>query len=199
MKHTTEQLIAIAHEYFPRGMSFADPGYLETPEVQRQKAARVPAGARYDEWRALLTRLRARFPDAGVTNGSLFLQVALATLHDRCFDGRINVPPRDEDEKQHYLEFYVSFVVPYYIICSRSITFPPDRSARFGGKHKETFELSADEVPFAKAIAEEIASTFPEHEPIPAEVALTVVPEVETANRLLSTATILSCLFTDKW
>ena len=199
MKHTTEQLIAIAHEYFPRGMSYADPGYLETPEVQRQKAARLPASARFDEWRALLARLRARFPDSGVMNGSPFLQVALATLHDRCFDGRIDVPPRDEDEKQHYLEVYVSFVVPYFIICSRSITFPPDRSAMFGGKHKATFELSADEEPFARAVAEEVAITFPKHEPIPAEVALTVVPDVETASRLLGTATILSCLFSDKW
>jgi hypothetical protein len=198
MRHTTEQLIAIAHEYFPRGMSFTDPGYQETPEVQRQKAARIPASARYAEWQAFLSRLQDRRPDISVTNGSLFLQVALATLHDRCFDGRIDLPSRDENEKQHYLEVYVSYVVPYYIIRSCSITYPPDRNARFGGTHEKTFELSADEVPFAKAIAEEIRITFPEHEPIPPAIGLTIVPDVETGNRLLGEATILSCLFSDK-
>ncbi len=198
MKHTIEQLIAIAHEYFPRGMDYTDPGYLETPEAQRQKAARVPASARYDDWRALLARLQDRLPDTSVTNGSPFLQVASATLHDRCFDGRIDVPPRHENEKQHYLEVYVSFVVPYYIIRSCSITFPAERKAMFGGKHEKTFELSTDELPYAKAIAEEIAITFPEHESIPPEIGLVVVSDVGTANRRLGEATILSCLFSDK-
>lgn len=198
MKHTTDQLIAIAYEYVPRGLKFTDPAYGETCEVDRQKAARLRASARLGEWRRLLERLQAKFPDSSVINGSPFLQVATATLLDRCFDARIDVPPRHDREKQHYLEVYVSFVVPYYIFRSCAITFPPDPNAMFGGKHTQTFELSADEVPYATAIAEEIALVFPEHEPIPSEAGLTIVPDVETANRSLGDATILSCLFSDK-
>lgn len=129
MRHTIEELRAIAYEYFPRGIPWGDARYAESPEVQRQKAARIPASAKYDAWRAMLDRLRARFPEdrfpgVQIENGCLFLQAANATNDDRGFTGRIWLPPRGPHETSHHLEFVVSFVVPYFAI--RSTHAEPD-------------------------------------------------------------------------
>lgn len=234
MKHSIRELIATAHEYFPRGIARDDPRYEQTPEVLHQKAARVPVSAQYNRWRAMLQRLEARFPEdqfpgVDIQNNSLFLQGAsVGTPWDRCFTGALGLPPRTPDETHHALEFLVSFVVPCYIVCSSCLVedrapFPPIRSRLFfegdtclvvpiGAdepdieppskkrfKRQARFDLSPDELPFAKAIAEEIEATFPGHEPIPPEVGLTVVPEVQAGNKLFGEATIFTCLFSDNW
>ena len=123
MNHTVVDLVAKAHEYFPRGIPSVDPRYGQSPEVLRQKAVRVPVSALYDPWRAMLDRLRLRFPEARVPavhveNACYFLQVATATNHDRCFTGQIWLPARSPLETHHKLEFLVSFVVPYYVLQS---------------------------------------------------------------------------------
>ncbi len=121
MKHSIEELIALAHTYFPKGMTPSDPGYAQTREVRNQREPRVPASAKYDTWRAMLARLDARFPRdrfPGVTlaNHSLFLQVATASTSDRCFTGTFWLPPQSVEERDRELSFFVSFVVPYYVI-----------------------------------------------------------------------------------
>lgn len=205
MRHSTNEMIAIAHTYFPRGMRSDDPRYEHTPEVLRQRAVRAPVTGRYEEWRGMLQRLASRFPketfpDLHVENDSLFLQAATAgTPWDRCFTGQIWLPVREEKERRHFLEFLVSFVVPYYVTYSVSIRSPPDPALMFGGEHKRSFELSPDEVPFADAIAEEVNATFPGYDALPSEVGLTVVPDVQAGNRVFGDAPILTCLFSDKW
>jgi hypothetical protein len=205
MRHTTQELLAIAHEYFPRGMQADDPGFPATPHAARQKAACVSASERYDAWFEMLERLRTRFPkeqfpDLRVEDGSPFLRVATAEpLLDRCFTGRLWLPTRGPNERHHYLELLVSFVVPYYIVCSYTIGFPPDRSAMFGGEHTTRFDFSGDERPFAEALKQEIATTFPDHEPIPPDVGLTVVPDVQAGNKWFGEATIFTCLFSHSW
>jgi hypothetical protein len=199
MKHSVEDLLATAYDYFPRGLTCEDPEYKQTPELLRQKAARVPASARYEDWRAMLRRLRERFPGVLVDNGSLFLQVATTTDLDRCFTGKIWLPARSPTEKHHELEFLVSFVVPYYVICCVRHVFVSHAGGSPDVEIEKSFDLPADDVAFAQAIAEEIRTSFPDHEPLLPEVGLTVVPEVQAGNKWFGESTIFTCLFSDNW
>jgi hypothetical protein len=205
MRHSVEELISKVHEYFPREMLPNDPRYEQTPEVLRQYAARVPASAKYEEWRAMLRRLRARFPQeqfpgVEVHNESLLLQSPTAAIDlDRCFTGRLKLPVRTSKEKSHSLWFYISFVMPYYFILSASHVYIIPPVGKFDGTRETSFDLTPDEVPFVKAIAEEIQTTFPGYEPMPKEVGLTVVPDVQVGGEWFGEATIFHCLFANHW
>lgn len=201
MKHTVQELIAIAYTYFPRAMLTSDPRFAGTPEAARQRAACDAASRRYGAWREVLERLRHRFPEErfpgiSVVDGSPFLQVAGAEpFLDRCFTGRLGLPPRDAAEKSHCLEILVSFVVPYYTIYSYTIGLPRERAATFGGEHRRRFDLTADEQPFAEAMVQEIGKAFPDHEPISPEIGFAVVPDVQAGNKWFGESTVFTCLF----
>jgi hypothetical protein len=193
MRHTPEELIAITLQYFPKGMDPDEPGYQQTPEVQRQTTARARASAQYDAFRAVLRRLAARFPGMGIENRSYSLQSPTGSGPDRCFDGLLDLPLRQPEERRRSLQFLISFVVPYYVICS--LHGVPDGSPY--PKLARSLEIASDEEPFVKAIAEEIETAFPGYEPMPAEVANMVVPEVLAGPG--RPATITGCLFSDDW
>lgn len=237
MKHSVEDLIAKSYDLFPRGIEQRDPRYAETPEVLRQKALRVPASARYDDWRSLLRLLSERFPEkefpgVEIHNECLFLQSPTAGADsDRCYTGALWLPSRSPAETHHLLEFVVSFVVPYYAVQSSHFeddletpavpaaqrgriviegdtmyVFPPDPNAldeepaqKPLRRQVRTFVLSPDELPFAKAISEAIETTFAGHEPLPPEVGLTAIPDVQAGNKWFGEATIFTCLFSDNW
>lgn len=205
MKHSLEQLLSTVYEIFPRGMARSDPRYSGTPEVQRQKAVRVPVGGRYDAWRNMLARLeerfpKERFPGVEVDNRCCFLQnAAVGFPWDRCFSGRLTLPVRTPNEHRHELDFLVSFVVPYYVIASASHGPLRKPSGELDLDTCWSFDFSPDEAPFAAAIGEEIRATFPGHEPIDPELGLTVVPDVEAGNHDFGEATIFCCLFSDAW
>jgi hypothetical protein len=204
MKHTIPELIAIAYRYFPRGKRRSDPEYKHTPEFARQMEARVPASARFRDWRALLHRIQERFPperfpDLNVENGSLFLQLPDASTIDRCFTGTITIPVHGLWEESAKIEFLVSFVVPYYTIYRSSLyyveglTGPQELEGRF------SFDFTAEEAPLVEAIEQEIRADFPDHELMPPQVGTTLVPEVEGGNELYGRATIFGCLLSDEW
>lgn len=167
--------------------------------------------------------------DVGVENKSPFLAGPRATTLDRCFTGALWLPARSPKETHHQLEFLVSYVVPYYALRSSHFeddptpvlpasqrprlvfqhdtcyVFPPDPNAAddpnepLRSRQVHSFELSADEEPFAKGIAEEIERTFPGHGLILPELGLTVVAEVEAGNKAFGEATLFTCLFSDDW
>ncbi len=205
MRHSIQQLMDTAHEYFPRGILPRDPGYEQTPEWLRQKAARVGVVGQYQTWRALLRRLEARFAGdqshgVEVRNQSLFLQAATSgTPWDRCFTGQLPLPCRTPNESAHYLEFLVSFVVPYYAIRSERHVRAASADAEPRVEVETSFELSPDEVPFAETIAEEIERSFPGHERMPPDIGLTVVPDVQAGSKWFGEATLFTCLFSDTW
>ncbi len=205
MNHSTEELLVAAYHYFPRGIPDRDPRYAASREVQRQMDARVAASSRYETWRAMLDRLQARFPQDRfpgllVVNRSLFLKSATAApQRDRCFTGELSLPVRTPEEKEHHLEFLISFVVPYYTLCSVSHGPATRPSGEPDLDIQRSFDLSAEELPFAAAIREEVEATFPGHEPIAPEVGLTVVPDVVTGSKWFGDATIFTCLFSDGW
>ena len=205
MKHSTQELIETVYQYFPRNLTGRDPQYGRTTEWERQRAARVSASARYDDWRGLLRRLQARyprqnFPEVEIHDRSLFLRSPTAAEHlDRCFTGQVWLPFHAPSEKHHMLEFLVSFVVPYYILRSeRQIPVEP-RAGELGIRFDTSFDLTPDDVPFANAIVEEIEQTFPGHEPMDPQVGLTVVPDVVAGGKWFGEATLFTCLFSDAW
>lgn len=204
MSHTTSELVAIAHQYFPRGRRRRDPGYEHTPEYRRQMEARVPASMRFRDWWALLLRIQARFrpeqhPSISIENGSLFLASPHASTLDRCFTGTLTIPVRGPWEMHHEIEFLVSFVVPCYTIYSRSYTYLEEPIGTRKTEPRVSFMFTADELPFIEAIEREIRTDFPDHELLPPEAGTTLVPEVETDNDPYGEATIFGCLFSDKW
>lgn len=57
------------------------------------------------------------------------------------------------------------------------------------------FELSPDEEPYARVIAEEIEATFAGHEPMPAEVGKIMVPDVVAGRGWMGDNSLYDCLF----
>jgi len=204
VKPSTEELIAAAYRYFPRGVSDDDPQYRQTREWLCRERARVRASADYEVWRTMLRRLQARFPiepplGRMVENRSLFMQSPTAGPAERCFMGALWLPVREPGEEQHELGFVVSFVVPYYVVySSRTVRLAPPIGLR-DSKRELSFELSACELAFATGIVEEIAGSFPGHGPMPPEVGNTIVPDVCTDLRAPGEATLFDCLFSDSW
>jgi hypothetical protein len=202
MKHSVEELTTIAYQYFPRQMWNTEPEYVETEEYRRRFAARATAGADTNVWRAMLRRIGARFPeerypDVMAEDRSIFLRSPTTGPGDRSLCGVLWLPVRGPHEKLHELTFFVSFVVPYYFVCSGRAIYieppTPDRNCKF----TTSFELSPDELPFAKGIVEEIEATYPGHEPMPPEVGQVIVPEASDLRGFGET-TLYDCLFTDQ-
>lgn len=130
MKHSVEELTAIAYQYFPRGMSSSEPLCTETVEYRRRISARARASAEYDVWREMLRRIQARFPQelhpgVMVENRSIFLQSPTAGPSDLCFSGALWLPVSGLEEKQHQLAFLISFVAPYYVVYGSTLVEHP--------------------------------------------------------------------------
>jgi len=117
MKHSIDELIGVAHRYYPRGVSSDDPRYKETEEYHRLVAARRQAGADNEPWRAVLRRLGDHFPKSGVQDGSLHLPTGGLGAS---YSGDIYLP-NAPGEHYHTVGFQVSFLAPYYIVYSSRV------------------------------------------------------------------------------
>lgn len=200
MKHSTEELIAIAYHYFPRGMADDDPLYGQTQEWLRRKSARARASDDYEAWRTMLQRIQKRFPleppfGMMVENRSTFLQSPTGGPTERCFSGALWMPAEAPTKANHELGFAVSFIAPCYVIfSSRAVPIDPPIGMR-DTEREVSFDLSSVELPFARGIAEEIGISFPDHEPMPPEVGNAIVPNVATELPAPGVATLFECLF----
>ena len=200
MKHTVDELLAIAYSYYARGITHADPGYYDTQERQRLIDARRHAGTedRFERWRHMIFRLEARFPDSHVMDRSLHLHTG---TWDACYSGWLIMPPLPGEDQRH-IGFLVSFLVPYYVVYTSRVTFldmhdPAHREDWV--QQKIAFTFAPDEEPYARAVIAEIEATYPDHEPMPPEVGQMIVPGVVTSRRYIDTATLFDCLFSDEW
>lgn len=199
MKHSLEQLFQEAYRYYPRNSLFPATGAQETLEYRNRLEAHLRASADYEKWRAMILRLSARFPAEqfpGVVleNRVPFLKPPSTSHNSRCFHGSFWLPTRP-GESMHWLGFFVSFVVPYYVIFSLHHLDDPARK----GDHF-SFEPSVDERPFATAVEEEIDATYAGYEPMPPEVGMSLVPEIDAyGHGPGDKATIYDCLFRDAW
>lgn len=182
------------------GVLIGDPRYDSTEEHCRLVEARIRAGTGedYAAWRAMLARMRTRFPDCSVMNWSFHL--AGGTL-DSAYSAEVHLPSAAPDKEVHLLGVMVSFIVPYFAIYSeRFFWLEPDRHRRLRGRRhtpiETRFELSAEEEPYAQGLGEEIATTYG-YELMPPEVGRLLVPDVETGLRLMGEASIYECLFSE--
>jgi hypothetical protein len=199
MKHSMDELFREVYRYYPRNGVFPATGAHETPEHRNRVEAAVQASAGYETWRAMLRRLHARFPEdrfPGVVleNRVPFLKPPVTSSSSRSFHASFWLPPR-AGESMHWLAFFVSFVVPYHVVYSLHTSQDPA-----GKGDQVSFEPSPDEQPFAAAIHEEIERTYPGHAPMPPEIGMTVVPEIEAyGHGPGEKATLYDCLFDEVW
>jgi hypothetical protein len=200
VKHSTSELITLAHHYFPRGMAEDDPRYEQTEEWHRRKSARARAGEQYEVWRTMLQRIQKRFPlqpplGNMVEDRSLFLQSPTAGPTVRCFSAALWMPGDAAARTSNEIELAISFIAPCYVIFgSRAVPIDPTIGLR-ETERQASFDLSSVELPFATAIAEEIALSFPDHEPMPPEVGNVIVPEISSELPPPAVATLFECLF----
>ena len=91
MRHARGDLLGLVYRFYPRGMRLGDPRYRETDEHRRLVEARRHAGtgAAYEGWRAMLGRLRVRFPGCEVENRSFHLATG---GYDGCYSGKLLLP-----------------------------------------------------------------------------------------------------------
>ena len=181
-------------------MSDEEPQYEQTQEWLRRKSARSRAIDDYEVWRTMLQRIQKRFPlqppfGSMVEDKSLFLQSPTAGPTVRCFSGALWIPEEAPATTNAEVEFAVSFIAPYYVIFgSRAVPIDPPIGLR-ATEREVSFDLSPIELPFAMAIAEEIAISFPGYEPLTPEVGNVIVPEVSTELAHPGVATLFECLF----
>ena len=195
MRQSFDELLHVVYRFYARGLQQYDPGYKDSEEHRRLVQARIQAAAPGNPWGTLLERLALRFPKDQIQNGSLHLPTG---GWDAGYVGSLWLPPRDSREKNHLIGSLVSFLVPCYVVYSSAHVAvpsaePPDWSQQI------RFTFSPDEEPHARVLAEEIASTFPDHEPMPPEIGNVVVPDVVAGTRRLGATTLYHCLFTDTW
>jgi hypothetical protein len=212
MKHSAQELAAIAYAYFPRASPGQEANYEAPIEAAKRQEAHARASAQYGTWRELCERLEKRFPPSqfpgvSVQNLSLFLQSPTIEVTDLAYCAHLHLATRDAAERDHLLTFRVSFVAPYYSIQSRSIVWTTQYFARLGAgpprrgdvQSTGTYDLSADEAPFAQVIEEEIDRAFPEHERMSPDVGTLILPDILAGGRMPGEATIFDCLFSTTW
>lgn len=119
MKHSLDELIKIAHHYYPQGRSILDPGYRKTKEYRRFLKAYQQAGEHYQKWHAMIARLAEQFPQNTALDHGVSLMLAPGLSIPQCA-GMIMLPERPS-EQAHLIEFRVSILAPYYKVYSRRI------------------------------------------------------------------------------
>lgn len=199
MRQSLDELLAVVYRFYPRGQRPENPGYKETEEYRRLVQARIQAGNEdltgTSPWCALLSRLSTRFPEHAIQNGSFHLPTGGM---DAGHIGLFWLPPRGLWERNHVLGFWISFLVPSYVIYSSAYII--DRASMSeDGFHVIRFIFSPDEEPYAQALKEEIESIFPGFEPMPPEIGNQVVADVVAGNQTMGQTTLYHCLFTDSW
>jgi hypothetical protein len=226
MKHTLEELLSIVYQYYPRTPESAGPLEAgqrdETKEHARLVAARRRA-ATDERWRFLRHRVSERFPEVSLVNHSLHLP---AGEHDACYSFALLLPSAaDGRALWFHVSFLAPYYVTHtwhpvktvkrqtvFSVTYRDVFFTLKRDAvgpRLVVNPEEllsrsvtierqevSFELSADELPFAQWIAREIEATFG-CEPMPAEVGTVIVPDVSLRQRAPEATRLYDCFFSD--
>lgn len=203
MKHSIEELVALARHYYPAAPWYQEPeGKTET---ERRLAAGRVAGARYSVWRDMHRRIQQQLPGCSVSDRSFYLQGPASC--DGCFWADIELPLLPPDVGTDELVFLVSTLAPYYVIYRRVYIVVPDTAPRSPSdlwpgddraRHALNFELTAEEEPFARVLASEIERTFG-YETLPPEIGKEVIPDLTTPQSRLGRTTIYDCLFMGHW
>jgi hypothetical protein len=204
MKHSIDELVALARHYYPQWSWGEEPN--DTEHRERRLAAADRAIAKYDDWRAMHRRINAQLPGCAAVNFSTYLQAR--TGCDGPFWGLLELPILPPEIGTDELTFYVSTLAPYYVIYRKLYYYIPGTApkpsegdpddGRWKGNarklHAFNFELTPEEEPYARVLAAEIERTFG-YEALPPDIGKEVVPDLSPGNSLPGESTIYNCLF----
>jgi hypothetical protein len=214
IKPSHEDLLKVVYQYYPRAPMGPDhifEGFGETEEHRRLVAARIRAGTENGKWRAMLDRLRARFPECEVEDRAYYLATG---GYDAAYAAKLVLPTLPPNVGQHAVGFLVSFLVPYYVIYRLRWRYLPEAAPtqneeaskeaqegplrpRSTTEEELNFELTEEQT-YKRGIAEEIEATFG-FAPMPPALGRVIVPDAWISQYDCGTATIFDCLFTDHW
>src|SRR5262249_48888506 len=96
-----------------------DPRYTKSVEWARLVTERKRAGSTYWLWRAFLRRLRDRFPECEIQDGSLHLPAGGC---DAAYSAALVL----SSERYHAIGFLGGFIVPYFVIYSVRLVDEPE-------------------------------------------------------------------------
>jgi hypothetical protein len=102
MAMTRDELLEVVYRFYPRGLLVGGLGYDDTVERQRQRDAARRGAAEYPTWKAMIRRLRDRYP---LMDHSVSL---LAGSCDPAYSADIDIPGGGT------LYFHVSLLGSYY-------------------------------------------------------------------------------------
>lgn len=174
---TRSELLEVVYRFYPQGVPCYDPAldasYDTSEEHRRLVAAAQHAREAYPKWKAMITRLAARYR---VHNESLHL---LAGGTAPAYSARIYLPGDDQagELSRASLSFHVCVLGPYY-------------GVHRGGPGGEGE---------AAAISQEIEATYSGYASIPPEIGDEVVPDVSVEAVRAAETTIYVCLFSHVW
>ncbi|WP_437618779.1 hypothetical protein [Sorangium sp. So ce1151] len=227
MKHSTKELLDVVYKHYPHGIDLVDEAdiqrYKESEEYARIVSARRRAAAD-ERWPALLRRIEERFPSSIVMNDSLHLPTGSL---DGSYSFSVSLPSTtDSRTLWFHVSFLVPYYLVYSWRLVRFVRRPEkfrfvlgDVNFFVSGSPRDpelvsdvnderlnsvtfeeayvSFDLSADELPYAEWIASDIEATFG-CERMPPEIGTILVPDVAVNLRNLGEATLYDCLFTER-
>ncbi|WP_438032763.1 hypothetical protein [Sorangium sp. So ce204] len=227
MKCSAKELLDVVYKYYPRGIDLVDEvdvqRYKESEEYARIVQARRRAAAD-ERWPALLRRIEERFPDTIVMNDSFHLPTGAL---DASYSFSVSLPnTTDSRTLWFHVSFLVPYYLVYSWRLVRFVRRPEKFRFVFGGVnffvsrspldpelvsdlrdeklHSVTFseayvsfDLLADELPYAEWIARDVEMSFG-CERMPPEIGTILVPDVAVNLRNLGEATLYDCLFADR-
>lgn len=192
---TQEELIDIAHRYYPSGFPVEKDDYSQpllahqrTPEHERWRAAWKEALA-WKQWDALLERLETAFPTAGAGE-------ATQPWHSACRRCCLYVERPHPDGGQTVIRVAaaVSILAPLYL------TYVTIRSRKPGARASPpqlAFEVPGEVEPQADALARLVEQQLG-CRPFPMEYAGTLIPDLRVGYRnSMEPPSLVEALFSD--
>lgn len=212
---TQEDLVRIAHQFYPRGfppedddLSELTPAHQRTPEHQRFMAAWERA-LHWEKWGAFMDELRTRFPEHAIGGGTQpFVSACL-----RCQIYKAQ-PAADGDQLVTRVAVAVSVLAPLYVVYVTTQHWYPHRDTerpsaasasspfliRRASRQQLTFEPAPGIQPHAVALAQLVERVL-ECRPFPLQLAHVPLQGIRIGqlNYLSSDPppTLLDALFSD--
>jgi hypothetical protein len=186
-------LIAIAHSYYPVGLSYSDPRYAPSEQHQKLVAARLAAGEDRVPWLDMLKRLSVQFPGKNLQDKSVRLKTG---KYDACYAGAIFLSPYP-GERSRWIGFLFSILVPCFVVYGSRIVPDSTPLAIVPWRQIISVDLATDELPIGAWLAREAEERHLEF--MPETIGREVVTGVATDDREPGEATLYDCLLSTDW
>ena len=127
MKHSLDELRAIAYAHYPKAPWYVKPE--GSAETERLWAARARAAEAYGTWASMLARLRERLPTCELLD--LAMHLVAPRGYEAGYQAQVITPEIPRQVGTHAVGLVVSAIVPYYVLyISRSFFIPGTAGTR---------------------------------------------------------------------